>query len=170
MGAGFDSGPRTMTTKLVCWRCGGSLKDMPRPIRRSNRCPHCRSDVHVCRMCNHYTPRYIGECDHDKAERVVDKTAANFCSYFRPRPDAHKPPAMPEIEKASEALGELFGIEGGAGAVTENPVSGPRLETADTARRELESLFGLDAGEEDATQGDDEPPAKGKKRGGKPGG
>ena len=154
-----------MTAKLVCWRCGGSLKDVPRPIRRSTRCPHCRSDLHVCRMCGHYVPRYIGECDHDKAERVVDKTAANFCSYFKPRPDAHVPPATPEIEKASEALGELFGIEGGAGAVTENPVDGPRLETADTARKELESLFGLAADEADGDEAD-KAPGKGRRKSG----
>ena len=40
---------------------------------------------------------------------------------FRPRPGAHRPPENPELDQATAELGELFGIEGGAGAVTETP-------------------------------------------------
>ena len=95
-----------MGNKLVCWRCGGSLDDVPRPIRRLSRCPHCRNDLHVCRLCIHYTTRYIGECAHDRAERVLDKTAANFCSHFRPRADAHLPLAMQDVETAGDDHGD----------------------------------------------------------------
>ena len=94
-------------------------------------------------MCVHYTTRYIGHCAHDRAERVLEKTIANFCTHFRPRPDAHLPPDNPELDKANAALGELFGIEGGAGAVIETPPAGPKRDTADSARRKLESMFGI---------------------------
>ena len=76
-------------------------------------------------------------------ERVLEKTIANFCQHFRPRPDAHRPPENPELDKATAALGDLFGIEGGAATVIETPPEGPKQETADSARRQLEQLFGL---------------------------
>ena len=146
-----------MGNKLVCWRCGGSLDDVPRPIRRLTRCPHCRNDLHVCRMCGHYTTRYIGECAHERAERVLDKTAANFCTHFRPRADAHLPPENPELDKANAALGSLFGIDGGAGEVTENPLAGVDTDAAGRARRELDSLFGVEPPADETGPADEAP-------------
>ncbi len=150
-----------MSNKLVCWQCGGSLVDVPRPIRRLTRCPHCRCDLHVCRLCTHYTTRYIGECSHDRAERVLDKTAANFCAHFRPRANAHLPPVNPELEQASAALGALFGIDEGGDSGGVKLRAGPDLEAAERARRELESLFGVGAAKDGGDTGpSDDPPAR----------
>lgn len=123
---------------LVCWSCGQSLKDVPRPIRRFTACPQCRAELHVCLMCEHHDRHYIGECSHDRADRVMDKTAANYCTYYVPRPDAYAGGSAAAPGDASRgALDALFGLEGApADGAAEDPAA-----TRERARAELEALF-----------------------------
>jgi len=95
--------------ELVCWKCGASLKDVPRPLRPSMRCPACRADLHACRMCRHYDKRYIGHCAHDQADKVFDKEQANYCTHFVPRPHAHASGADDARDRAQAELAALFG-------------------------------------------------------------
>jgi len=144
-----------MADKLVCWQCGGRLKGVPRPIRRFAECPECHADLHVCVMCRHYDTRLIGECNQDHADRVVDKHHANFCTYFKPRPDAYDPRAGAEAQAARERLQALFGIHrpdaaAGPEAAGEEAPKETRKEPAaaakseaERAREELEALFDL---------------------------
>ncbi len=145
-----------MAKDLVCWQCGASLKGVPLPLSRLAECPRCRADLHVCRMCKHYDTRLIGECRHDRAERVLEKTHANFCTYFRPRPNAHDPAANAEAEAARARLEALFGMQQDAeDPPADGPAQGeepaatdasrhPKSE-AERAREQLEALFsGLD--------------------------
>lgn len=129
-----------MGNKLVCWQCGESLKGVPRPITRFTRCPVCRVDLHVCRLCRHYDPAILGECRHDRAERVVDKGQANFCTCFRPRPGAYAAAADTVEDPSRAALDALFGLENEhSGASQADPKA-----IARRARQELDSLFDLD--------------------------
>lgn len=127
-----------MTSEFVCWKCGETLKNLPRRVPRLAECVDCRADLHVCLMCRHYAPRYVGQCAHDRAERVVDKKKSNFCTYFRPRPNAHLPPGG-ETEDASRA--ELMSIFGESPAQQEQPPSPPASELA---MGELADFFGLE--------------------------
>ena len=128
--------------KLVCWQCGGSLDVVRRPIRHGARCPTCRADLHVCRQCRHHAPKVRGECDHERADRVIDKTSANYCTYFRPARGAWRGDADAGRERAQDDLAELFGLE------PESPqsVAESSRKAAANARRELDALFGLESG------------------------
>lgn len=130
-----------MGSKLVCWQCGESLRGVPRPIRRLARCPTCRADLHVCRLCRHYDPGVLGECRHDRADRVLDKAQANFCTYFRPRPGAHVPRSDSAAETARGELEALFGIREEGEAAAPRATRDPKAEV-ERARRELEAMFG----------------------------
>ncbi len=125
-----------MKGDLVCWQCGGSLKDMPRPIRSSMRCPTCRADLHACRMCRHYNTRYIGDCDHDKADKVLDKTNANYCTYYSPRPNAHAEQRDVKGERAKAELAALFGDD-----AAESEKEAEPLSPGERAKRDAEALF-----------------------------
>ena len=131
-----------MASKLVCWNCGESPKGLPRRITRFTRCPVCRVDLHVCRLCRHYDPAILGECRHDRADRVVDKESANFCTYFRPRIGAHEPTSDAATDSSRAALDALFGIAPGDAGAAEAKAD-PR-DAAKRARRELDRLFDLD--------------------------
>jgi hypothetical protein len=98
-----------MPEELVCWRCGISLAGLSLPLRRLDECPACRAELHVCRMCRSYDPRVAKKCREDDAEEVRAKEQANFCDYFRPRPDAFDRALAETERKAKDQLSALFG-------------------------------------------------------------
>lgn len=117
---------------LVCFKCGASLKDIPRPITRLSHCPDCYAELHCCLMCRKYTERYHTRCTDERTDPPERKDTANFCDYFVPRPDAFDPQEKAADQAARERLAGLFG---------EAPPSdeGPSDEEA---RQAAESLFG----------------------------
>jgi hypothetical protein len=96
-------------TDLVCWKCGTSVAELPLPLSRLAECPKCRAYQHVCRMCQLFDPRLTGQCQEDRAEEVRDKEHANFCDWFKPRPNAHRPLGEGKTQAAKAKLDNLFG-------------------------------------------------------------
>jgi hypothetical protein len=96
-------------TGLVCWRCGASLKDIPTPFTRLAQCKACGADLHVCRLCKFYNPGHFEKCDHDMAEPAREVDIANFCHYFRPKPNAYNPREKSRADDAMAQLKALFG-------------------------------------------------------------
>jgi len=96
---------------LICWKCGASLAGMPLPLARRDRCPSCRADLHVCRLCRHHDPRRAGQCRELAAERVADKQRANDCGGFVPRPDAYQGGGAVMAQASRGALDGVFGAE-----------------------------------------------------------
>lgn len=126
--------------ELVCWKCGAYLKDVPRPIRPSMRCPDCRADLHACRMCRHYDKRYIGQCAHDQADKVLDKEQANYCTYFTPRPHAHAHGERSDDAK-DRAHAELAALFGETPAAANQQRSGKTKSSTSRAQLDAEALF-----------------------------
>ncbi len=116
---------------LVCWKCGHSLADLSLPLRRLEECRACGAELHVCRLCEFYDIGVAKSCREPIAEEVKDKTRANFCDYFRPRPGAFTP-AGDAADRARAELEAMFG--GGA--------EGAATDPAEAARDELNALFG----------------------------
>lgn len=73
-----------MEVKLICFNCNKEMT-FHGLIGRREECPHCRSDVHVCKNCEHYDPKVYNECRETAADVVREKDRANFCDYFTPR-------------------------------------------------------------------------------------
>lgn len=119
-----------MGVNLVCWKCGASLADLPLPLSRLAECPKCRAYQHACRLCEFYDPRLADKCSEERAEEVRDKEGANFCDWFKPRPNAHRPPDNARTQAAKARLDGLFG--GTAAAA----------DRSGAARDKLDELFG----------------------------
>jgi hypothetical protein len=66
-----------------CRACGGELPARER-VGRRDVCPTCGADLHACRQCVFYEPGIYNECREPQAERVLDKTRANFCDFYAP--------------------------------------------------------------------------------------
>lgn len=98
-----------MTGKLVCWRCGEALQEVPKPFPRLAKCGHCEADLHVCLMCRHYNPRYSTRCDHELAEPAREVDLANFCHYLKLRPNAFVDKVYDQNKQAEAKLKALFG-------------------------------------------------------------
>ena len=118
---------------LVCWKCGAFLADYTLPLRRLEECRACHAELHVCKLCEWYNTSVAKHCREPIAEEVKDKERANFCDYFKPRPDAYSSAPLDEAAKAKSELDALFG---GSKPAAAEP------SAADKARAELEALFG----------------------------
>lgn len=117
---------------LVCYRCGAQLSKLTLPLSRRDECPACHVELHVCRMCVYYAAEVPKACMEDDALEVNEKTRANFCDWFKPKPDAFVPD---EIEAERAARGELAALFGDAG-------SDEAAATADSAALEhAKALF-----------------------------
>lgn len=115
---------------LQCWRCGTALDDVLLPLPRELLCRACNAPLHACRMCQFHAPGLAKQCREPVADEVKDKTRANFCDWFRPRPGAYVAPDADALASARAGLDALFG-----GA----PAAPP---PADAARAALDALFG----------------------------
>jgi len=115
---------------LVCWKCGAAVADLPLPLSRLAECPKCRAYLHACRLCEFYDPHVTSQCHEERAEEVNDKEHANFCEWFKPRPDAYRPPAEGRTQDAKSKLDALFGGHTDDGGKT------------DSARDKLDEIFG----------------------------
>ncbi len=118
-----------MASPLVCWKCGAPLEGVPLPLSRRAVCPVCEAEQHVCRMCELYDPRVKYACREERAEEVREKELANFCDYFKPRPNAH---VVRDDAKAHAAKARLDGLCGGDPAGEAD---------GDATRERLEQLF-----------------------------
>lgn len=98
-----------MGHNLVCWKCGTDLAALTLPLSRRDECARCRAELHVCRMCVDFDPNVAKQCREPTAEEVSDKTAANFCDFFKPRPGAYTPRDTRAAERARTELERLFG-------------------------------------------------------------
>jgi len=127
-----------MTHTLVCWKCGASLAALSLPLRRLDECKNCGAELHVCRMCVEYDTSVAKSCREPIAEEVQDKERANFCDYFKPRPDAYKPRNAAEIARSQAGLDALFG--GDKPESTMTSTSTP-VTDAERARAKLDELF-----------------------------
>ena len=118
---------------LVCWKCGASIEELPQPLERLATCHACLAELHVCKLCQFYNPRVSDKCDEPLAAgsvREVDR--ANFCDYFKPKPDVFTATDSSAADAAKAELEALFGIGDSSPA---SPT------TADEARSELDKLF-----------------------------
>ena len=127
--------------ELVCWNCGGSLADIPRPISRHANCSTCFEVLHCCRMCRHYEPDKRPYCSHDRAEPPVVKENANFCDYFRPA-NRYVATDAERSDKAKSDLDSLFGYD--SVADTESEVAPEAEADPDDPLNKLNDLFGDD--------------------------
>ena len=65
-----------------CWSCRQATA-MQDTVKRSDECPHCRSDMHSCKNCQHYAPGAHNDCRETIAEYVADKERGNFCGMYQ---------------------------------------------------------------------------------------
>ena len=66
---------------MICWKCKKEIS--LEKIARSDECPLCHADLHVCRMCDFYESGAHNDCRESSADMVTDKERSNFCDYFR---------------------------------------------------------------------------------------
>ena len=92
--------------KGVCWSCGQALSG--HDYQREGECPACRKQTHVCKNCRFFAPGRPNDCFEPIAEKVNDKTRANFCDYFEPSSNAYT--ASDSADALKAAADDLFDL------------------------------------------------------------
>jgi len=128
-------------TTLVCWRCGASLKYIPTPLARLAQCKSCGADLHVCRLCKFYNPHHFEKCDHEMAEPAREVDVANFCHYFRPRPDACN---AQEKTRADDAMAQLKALFGDTEAAQQAKEAADKSSSKEADKAKFDDLFKKD--------------------------
>lgn len=130
---------------LLCWKCGASLRDVPRPLSRLSQCPDCFSDLYCCRMCRKFAPKYIAKCSDERADPPQNKQGANFCDWFSPDPDAFSGREQSAEQQSKDALAALFGgaPRDNQEAEQDTPPQDARSRT-ERALNEAKKIFGGD--------------------------
>ena len=103
---------------MICWKCSKAVEiNIP---ARSDECPFCHADLHVCKACDFYENGSHNDCRETSAEFVSDKERRNFCDYFR-------------VKKA-------LNVNSGEAAASEG-LQGSGKSKADAARDAFNALF-----------------------------
>ena len=126
-----------VASELYCWRCGASLAELPVPLGRSATCPACAVDLHACRMCRFHDPAMTRGCREPMAERIQERTRANFCDWFQARKGPWTQASEDGGRQARAALDALFNLPAPGG--DEARASGP-----EGPREALDRIFGKD--------------------------
>lgn len=127
--------------EIVCWNCGASLAEIPRPISRHANCPACFEDLHCCRLCRHYAPGITGQCDDDRTDPPIHKETANFCDFFRPVFGAYRERTGTKRDAARARLDALFDAPEAA-SDDAGPGAPGVSSKEEEARAKLDALFG----------------------------
>ena len=120
-----------MDTAMSCWKCKANLDDVELPLRRSELCPGCTADLHVCHMCRHFDPDAQRGCREPVAEEVRDRTRANFCGWFQIGSAVAGSQSTNAV--GTNELESLFGLD--ANSVSTSPAG------ADAAKRAFDDMF-----------------------------
>lgn len=130
-----------MEPDLVCWKCGGPIKDIPMPLGRLSECKTCHAELHVCRLCEFFDQYIADQCREPVADFVKEKERANFCDYFKPKSDAYTLKDNSGEQAARSELDALFGLASGHDKETKSE--------AGEVREKLDQLFGSGSGHDD---------------------
>lgn len=147
---GGHDGQSRRSEPYACWRCGHDLPFALFPLTRLARCPECRADLRVCRLCRFHDRSRLNQCAHERADPPADRTLANYCTWFRPRRGAHAGAQSAEAAAAEARLSALFGDadtedaaagDAGAGDLPGDAATAEPRDEAARAREALEALF-----------------------------
>lgn len=85
-----------------CWHCGSALHD--HDYNREMHCVACGKANHSCKNCRFFKPGIADDCIEPVADRVIEKTRANFCDYFEPGDKTGSPPGDDDPLQAANRL------------------------------------------------------------------
>lgn len=96
---------------MICWKCHKEI-NIEKTLR-SDECPSCHADLHVCKGCEFYESGAHNDCRETSAEFISDKERGNFCDYFRVNSKVaargENASGKSKADAAKDAFNALFG-------------------------------------------------------------
>ena len=114
---------------MICWKCKKEIS--LEKVSRSDECPLCHADLHVCKACDFYESGAHNDCRETSADMVTEKERANFCDYFRYK-DSPGTLRQAQEPSANDSARAMFGLD---------PDISSGKSKADAARDAFNALF-----------------------------
>lgn len=89
---------------VICFSCSHKNTILSSTVGRRDECMRCKSDLHVCKNCEHYDCKSYNECRETSADVVKEKERSNFCDYFKPGKGLSGVDQAAKLKSAAEAL------------------------------------------------------------------
>lgn len=89
--------------QIFCFHCK-KVSPLIGILGRRDECPFCKSDLHVCKNCQHYDPKSYNECREPSADVIKEKEKANFCDYMLAKAEGDVVDQAAKLKAAAEAL------------------------------------------------------------------
>jgi hypothetical protein len=91
--------------EIKCFNCQQDTGfEAKASIFRSTECPHCQSDLRCCSMCVFFDATSYNQCRESQADRITEKTKANFCGFFEFGTNNNRTQEKHEYLNAAESL------------------------------------------------------------------
>ena len=97
--------PKSKEKHHYCFSCGNEIDFDRIKMQRTDTCPHCGADLHVCKNCEHWEPGSPNECREHVTEYIADRERTNHCTVFTFKDG---PPATTDVASAKARLDKLF--------------------------------------------------------------
>ncbi len=75
-------------------------------MQRTDTCPHCGVDLHVCRNCEYWDVGEPNQCREHITEYVADRERTNYCTFFTFR--SGEPEKQADRDAVKSKLDSLF--------------------------------------------------------------
>jgi hypothetical protein len=98
--------PKVEERRHFCHQCRAEL-DLTVKLQRTDVCPHCGADLHVCRNCQHWEAAWRDQCAEPIGEFVRDRDRVNHCAAFTFAVGARGDGAL-SVARSHAALAALF--------------------------------------------------------------
>ncbi|MBW2262298.1 MAG: hypothetical protein JRG91_10030 [Deltaproteobacteria bacterium] len=73
--------PKVEEKHYHCHKCKQEL-EFEVKMQRTDTCPHCGADLHVCMNCEFWDPGERNQCREHISEYVPDRERTNYCTFF----------------------------------------------------------------------------------------
>lgn len=74
--------PKLEEKRYFCFKCGNEIDFDRIKMQRTDLCPHCSHDMHVCKNCEYWDPGSHNQCREHVTEYITDRERANYCVHF----------------------------------------------------------------------------------------
>ena len=99
--------PKEEERHFFCHKCKNEI-EFEVKMQRTDTCPHCGADLHVCMNCEYWDPGEPNQCREHITEYIADRERTNYCTFFKFKSGEPEPAADKDAIKAK--LDSLFNL------------------------------------------------------------
>ena len=74
--------PKVEEKHYFWFKCSNKIDFDRIKMQRTDTCPHCSQDMHVCKNCEYWDESAHNQCREQITEYITDRERTNYCNHF----------------------------------------------------------------------------------------